>query len=178
MTNLDVWYAHADVDQVQARVRCPAEGKRQRKLIDKGMAKARTRDSMQELAKLTRVVDGRPRIICRPAAAGPDRRPAARRYGPAAFDSADRGPDRQVPADAGDRPPVPARARSSSCDMARKVVGVGSVGTRCWIVLMLGRDESDPLFLQVKEAEASVLAASSGPASTPTRASGWSPASG
>ena len=43
--------------------------------------------------------------------------------------------------------------------MARKVVGVGSVGTRCWIVLMLGRDESDPLFLQVKEAEQSVLAA-------------------
>jgi uncharacterized protein (DUF2252 family) len=43
------------------------------------------------------------------------------------------------------------------CDMARKVVGVGSVGTRCWIVLMLGRDDSDPLFLQVKEAEASVL---------------------
>ena len=41
--------------------------------------------------------------------------------------------------------------------MARKVVGVGSVGTRCWIVLMLGRDQSDPLFLQVKEAEASVL---------------------
>ena len=41
--------------------------------------------------------------------------------------------------------------------MARKVVGVGSVGTRCWIVLMLGRDEADPLFLQVKEAEVSVL---------------------
>src|SRR5205823_6501881 len=44
-----------------------------------------------------------------------------------------------------------------AADMARKVVGVGSVGTRCWIILMLGRDESDPLFLQVKEAEASVL---------------------
>src|SRR5437763_17100563 len=43
------------------------------------------------------------------------------------------------------------------CDMARKVVGVGSVGTRCWIVLMLGRDSSDPLLLQVKEAEAAVL---------------------
>src|SRR5258708_18906275 len=42
--------------------------------------------------------------------------------------------------------------------MARKVVGVGSVGTRCWIVLLLGRDPTDPLFLQVKEAEASVLA--------------------
>ena len=63
--------------------------------------------------------------------------------------------------------------------MARKVVGVGSVGTRCWILLMLGRDESDPLFLQVKEAEASVLEpASPAPASTPTRASGSSPASG
>jgi uncharacterized protein (DUF2252 family) len=44
-------------------------------------------------------------------------------------------------------------------DLARKVVGVGSVGTWCWIVLMLGRDESDPLFLQVKEADKSVLAA-------------------
>jgi uncharacterized protein (DUF2252 family) len=42
-------------------------------------------------------------------------------------------------------------------DMARKVVGVGSVGTRCWIILMLGRDQSDPLFLQIKEAQASVL---------------------
>ena len=62
--------------------------------------------------------------------------------------------------------------------MARKVVGVGSVGTRCWIVLLLGRDDDDPLFLQVKEAEASVLSRSSGPASTPTRASGWSRASG
>ena len=63
--------------------------------------------------------------------------------------------------------------------MARKVVGVGSVGTRCWIVLMLGRDESDPLFLQVKEAEAvGAQPISSAPASTPTRASGWSPASG
>ena len=43
-------------------------------------------------------------------------------------------------------------------DMARKVVGVGSVGTRCWIVLLNGRDEDDPLFLQVKEAQRSVVA--------------------
>ena len=42
-------------------------------------------------------------------------------------------------------------------DIARKVVGVGSVGTRAWVVLMLGRDEEDPLLLQVKEAQASVL---------------------
>ena len=42
-------------------------------------------------------------------------------------------------------------------EMARKVVGVGSVGTRAWVVLMMGRDGQDPLFLQAKEAEASVL---------------------
>ena len=63
-------------------------------------------------------------------------------------------------------------------DLARKVVGVGSVGTRCWIVLMLGRDESDPLFLQVKEAEASVLSRFAASANTRTRASGWWRASG
>ena len=54
--------------------------------------------------------------------------------------------------------------RSSTC--ARKVVGVGSVGTRAWILLLLGRDGQDPLFLQAKEAEASVLERSSGRAST------------
>ena len=58
------------------------------------------------------------------------------------------------------------------CDMARKVVGVGSVGTRCWIVLMLGRDEADPLFLQVKETEASMLSRFVGASKTPIRASG------
>jgi uncharacterized protein (DUF2252 family) len=61
-TNLDVWYAHADPDQVRADFEAQMK-KRQRKLADKGMAKARTRDSMQELAKLTHLVDGRPRII-------------------------------------------------------------------------------------------------------------------
>ena len=62
---------------------------------------------------------------------------------------------------------------------ARKVVGVGSVGTRCYILLLMGRDEADPLVLQVKEAQASVLEAVRGrPAPTPTTASGWWPASG
>ncbi len=63
-------------------------------------------------------------------------------------------------------------------DFARKVVGVGSVGTRAWIALMLGRDGSDPLFLQIKEAEASVLEEFVGRASSATTASGWSSASG
>jgi hypothetical protein len=65
MTNLDVWYAHADIDQLRAEFDSQMK-KRQRKIIDKGMAKARTRDSMQEVAKLTRIVDGRPRIISDP----------------------------------------------------------------------------------------------------------------
>ena len=63
-------------------------------------------------------------------------------------------------------------------EMARKVVGVGSVGTRAWVALMMGRDGQDPLFLQAKEAEASVSSPTSARASSETTASGWSRASG
>ena len=155
MTNLDVWYARADVTDLRAQFDTQLRA-RQRKMLDKGLAKARTRDSMQELAKLTRTVDGRPRIISDPPLLVPV--------------------DELIPADI-DRDVVVAALKGliakyqrtletdrryllhqyEYCDMARKVVGVGSVGTRCWIVLMLGRDEADPLFLQVKEAEESVL---------------------
>src|SRR5690348_7073584 len=62
MTNLDVWYAHADITELRAQFDARLR-ERQRKYLDKGLAKARTRDSMQELAKLTRIVDGRPRIV-------------------------------------------------------------------------------------------------------------------
>src|SRR5215470_11811984 len=65
MTNLDVWYARADVTELRAQFDTQLRA-RQRKAMDKGLAKARTRDSMQELAKLTRTVDGRPRIISDP----------------------------------------------------------------------------------------------------------------
>jgi uncharacterized protein (DUF2252 family) len=153
MTNLDVWYARADVEQVRLSSQL---GGRQRKVVEEGMAKARTRDSMQELAKMTHSVDGRPRIISDPPLLVPI--------------------DELVPADT-DRHTIQSELTDllakyrrtletdrrflleqfEFCDMARKVVGVGSVGTRCWIVLLLGRDDSDPLFLQVKEAEASVL---------------------
>jgi len=155
MTNLDIWYASADVNELRAQYDAEFRA-RQRKLMDKGLAKARTRDSMQELAKLTRTVDGRPRIISDPPLLVPV--------------------DELIPAEI-DRSVFVAELQGliakyqrtletdrryllhqfEYCDMARKVVGVGSVGTRCWIILMLGRDETDPLFLQVKEAEASVL---------------------
>ena len=155
MTNLDIWYAHADLDDLRAQFDSQMKA-RQRKMVDKGMAKARTRDSMQEVAKLTHLVDGRPKIIADPPLLVPITDLLPRQMDQAAFEA-------QIQ-------DLLAKYRRTLetdrrflletfeyADMARKVVGVGSVGTRCWIILMLGRDESDPLFLQVKEAEASVL---------------------
>ena len=155
MSNLDVWYAHADVDQLQAEYDSELK-KRQRKAVGKGMAKARTADSMQAVAKLTHLVDGRPRIIADPPLLVPIADLLPTDTDQAAFEAQIKDllatyqgtleTDRRYLLE-----------QYEYADMARKVVGVGSVGTRCWIVLMFGRDESDPLFLQVKEAEASVL---------------------
>jgi uncharacterized protein (DUF2252 family) len=155
MTNLDVWYAHADLDQLRAEFDSQLK-KRQRKLVAKGMAKARTRDSMQEVAKLTHLVDGRPRIISEPPLLVPVAELLPKQMDQAAFEA-------QIKDLLGKyRRTLETDRRFlletfEYADLARKVVGVGSVGTRCWIVLMLGRDESDPLFLQVKEADVSVL---------------------
>ena len=155
MTNLDVWYAHVDVDELRAQFDAQLK-QRQRKKLDKDLAKARTRDSMQEVTKLTRLVDGRPRIISDPPLIVPIDELLPKHEDSAKFRSQLLGliakyrrtleTDRRFLLE-----------QYEFADMARKVVGVGSVGTRCWIVLMLGRDESDPLFLQVKEADASVL---------------------
>jgi uncharacterized protein (DUF2252 family) len=155
MTNLDVWYASADVNELRAQFNAQLRA-RQRKLLDKGMAKARTRDSMQELAKLTRMVDGRPRIVSDPPLVVPVDEMIRDDTERATFEAAlVRLIARYQRTLETDRRYL--LQQFEYCDMARKVVGVGSVGTRCWIVLMLGRDETDPLFLQVKEAEASVL---------------------
>ena len=155
-SNLDVWYTQVDMDDFRARFDGLLKD-RQRKVLDKGLVKARTRDSMQELGKLTRMEDGQPRIISEPPIIVPLRDLLGELAG--AVDIAKElrdlvgkyrrtlQPDRRVLLEQYD-----------FADIARKVVGVGSVGTRCWIILMLGRDESDPLFLQVKEAEESVLA--------------------
>ena len=155
MTNLEVWYARADIDELRTQL-APQLKTRQRKAVDQGMAKARTRDSMQEVAKLTRLVDGRPRIIADPPLIVPIDQLTPDEMDPGSIEAqvADLlakyrrtlETDRRILID-----------QFEFCDLARKVVGVGSVGTRCWIALMLGRDTSDPLFLQIKEAEASVL---------------------
>jgi uncharacterized protein (DUF2252 family) len=155
MTNLDVWYTHADLDQVRADFEAQMKT-RQRKMADKAMAKARTRDSMQEVAKLTRLVDGRPRIIADPPLLVPIADLLPKQMDQEAF----QGQVKNLLAAYRRTLETDRRFLLETfefADMARKVVGVGSVGTRCWIILMLGRDESDPLFLQVKEAEASVL---------------------
>ena len=155
MSNLDVWYAHADVDQLQAEYDSELK-KRQRKAVGKGMAKARTADSMQEVAKLTHLVDGRPRIIADPPLIVPiaDLLPKDTDQATFAAQIKDLLTTYQGTLETDRRFLL---EQYEYADMARKVVGVGSVGTRCWIVLMLGRDTSDPLFLQVKEADVSVL---------------------
>ncbi len=155
MTDLDVWYAHADLDDLRATFASQLK-KRQRKLVDQGMAKARTRDSMQEVGKLTRLVDGKPQIISEPPLLVPVSELLPKELDLAAFWA------QLEDLIAKYRRTLETDRRYlleqyEAADMARKVVGVGSVGTRCWIILMLGRNESDPLFLQVKEAEASVL---------------------
>jgi uncharacterized protein (DUF2252 family) len=155
MTNLEVWYARADIEELRTQLE-PQLKARQRKQVDQGMAKARTRDSMQEVAKLTRLVNGRPQIIADPPLIVPIDQLTPDEMDRASLEAQVTDllakyrrtleTDRRILID-----------QFEFCDLARKVVGVGSVGTRCWIALMLGRDTNDPLFLQVKEAEASVL---------------------
>jgi uncharacterized protein (DUF2252 family) len=155
MTNLEVWYAHADIDELRARFDSQLRA-RQRKLLDKDLAKARTRDSMEQLGKLTQTTDGRPRIVSGPPVLIPVAELLATEKERLSFrdeiTSLIAGYQRTLESDR-----KYLLQQYEFCDMAMKVVGVGSVGTRCWIILMLGRDDSDPLFLQVKEAEASVL---------------------
>ena len=159
--NLDVWYTQVDIEEIRARFDGLLKD-RQRMALDKGLAKARTRDSMQELRKLTRIEDGRPQIVPDPPVIVPLRDLLGELAGAVDIEKELKDligkyrrtlqPDRRVLLE-----------QYEFTDIARKVVGVGSVGTRCWIILMLGRDESDPLFLQVKEAEESVLARFAGP---------------
>jgi uncharacterized protein (DUF2252 family) len=165
MGTMEIWYAHLDEADLVKAMRSAAkaagkqtkEAKRGRKTAEKALAKARTRDSLQALSKLGELVDGRYRIISQPPIVVPARDLAAV-YGLSgeeidravreefrAYRATLRGDQRQL------------LERFQILDMARKVVGVGSVGTRAFIVLLQGRDQHDPLFLQVKEATASVL---------------------
>jgi len=155
--NLEVFYASADITALERRLRNRLTA-RQRSMLARGAVKARTRDSMQALGKLTKVVDGKPRIVADPPLVVP-----LASLLPADVDKTGIEDelvallDRYKRTLAGDRKYLLDQYRHDVADIARKVVGVGSVGTRCWILLLQGRDETDPLFLQMKEAGPSAL---------------------
>ncbi|MET9660467.1 DUF2252 domain-containing protein [Streptomyces sp. NPDC006510] len=160
MRNLDVWYSRIDIGRLEA-LASQQLAKRGRKKLARAAAKARTRDNLQAFDKLTETVDGQPRIAADPPLLVPaaDLLPEGER-------DAMRELFRGLLTRYGRSLPSDRRALLSDfrfVDMARKVVGVGSVGTRCWIILMLGRDGEDPLLLQAKEADTSVLAPHVGP---------------
>ena len=153
--DLEVWYTRVDIDTLGPALAAQVDAST-RKQAGKLAAKARTRDSMDALSKLTRTVDGVPRIVSKPplivsldelAEGARDEalvllRGVMQEYRGTLQD------DRRVLLDS-----------YELADFARKVVGVGSVGTQAWIALLLGRDPRDALFLQIKEAQPSVYEA-------------------
>jgi uncharacterized protein (DUF2252 family) len=154
LRNFDVWYARIEVEEAARELQREISVE-ERKRIEKSLSKTRTKDSLRAFAKLTELVDGEPRIVSDPPLIVPlaELVPTAEEPDASkAFQTLIRSYRRTLPAD---RRRLLERFRY--VDAARKVVGVGSVGTRAWIVLLLGRDNDDPLFLQAKEAEASVL---------------------
>ena len=168
MKTLDVWYAHLSEDELLAAVRAAITDfsgagkeakalKKQEKRAKEAARKARSRDSVQALAKLGELVDGRYRIVSQPPFIVPLRE--ARTIYPEFPENAGTAIEQQLAAYG--RTLQPDRRalleRFEFVDGARKVVGVGSVGTRAFIVLLQGNDEHDPLFLQLKEASRSVL---------------------
>ncbi|MCX5057136.1 DUF2252 domain-containing protein [Streptomyces sp. NBC_00201] len=164
--NLGVWYAQFDDNWVRNQFGADLSA-RGRDRWARAAAKARSHDTLQVFDKLTHVVDGKRRIVPDPPLITrledlmPDDqrgqleqqiRRLVERYGTTLQS------DRRFLLE-----------QYQLADIARKVVGVGSVGTRCWIVLLLGRDDEDPLFLQAKEADQSVLAPHVGDSEYPTQ---------
>jgi len=146
MGDLDVWYAHLDAQTMLERLRAEHDTELEKTLARK-VAKARSNDGRRALATLAHRVDGKVEIVSKPPVIVPlaELSDGAESDGHirSVFQSYRRSltRDRRVLLD-----------RFRLVSVARKVVGIGSVGTRCWLLLLLGRDQEDPLFLQVKEA--------------------------
>jgi uncharacterized protein (DUF2252 family) len=166
-TALEVWYAHADADAIKARfdeaaARSRGLSARQRKAAARTMAKARTKDNLGALGRFAGGQDGRPEIVADPPLIVPLRDLVEEGMDTAVMEEQLQGmldvyrtslePERRALLD-----------QYRLVDFARKVVGVGSVGTRSWMFLLLGDDERDPLFLQAKEAGPSALEQFVGP---------------
>jgi uncharacterized protein (DUF2252 family) len=155
MPNLEVWYAHLEMETLLPQLQSQFDPKRV-KAVQRNVAKARTRDSVQAFTKLTSETDGEPRIVSDPPLIVPME------------ELLPEGTELKKTTDLlirllrtyrktleTDRRHLLEQFRFAH--IARKVVGVGSVGTRAWVILLLGRDGGDPLLLQAKEAQESVL---------------------
>ena len=153
---MDVWYAHLDVEDALARYRSQLKPKRV-KATEKLVAKAHTKDSMKAQSKLTTVADGRRQIISDPPLIEPIEEVFADEQAAELYHEIEQVLGEYRRTLQSDRRHM--LEYFTMVQVARKVVGVGSVGTRCWMVLMEGADGTEPLFLQVKEAQTSVLAA-------------------
>lgn len=150
--NLEVWYTKMDVETV-AKGWAAAAGEKEVATFRRNLAKTRAKDRMRALSKLTREVEGKLRIVSEPPLIVPIDELVGE-------DAGIEAGVLKIIADYRDTLSEDRRALLDGyrfVDAAQKVVGVGSVGTRAWIVLMLGRDGGDPLFLQAKEAQRSVL---------------------
>jgi uncharacterized protein (DUF2252 family) len=156
---LDVWYAHLDVEAAVREFRSQLKA-RGAKLTDKMVAKAHTQDSMRALSKLTTVVGGQRRIISSPPLIEPIEEIVADARAAAMYEHIRAVLGKYQRTLQSDRRHL--LESFALVQVARKVVGVGSVGTRAWILLMDGADGTEPLVLQAKEAQTSVLAAHCG----------------
>ncbi|MFC9927093.1 DUF2252 domain-containing protein [Streptomyces sp. NPDC127190] len=160
MRTLDVWYAQDDADRMRELLAASMTGRARRRTAE-ATARARTRTHLEAFARLTRVTAEGRRIAPEPPLVTP-LRDLPTGPGPGG------GPEERLRtvlegyADSLSSERRYLLGRYRLVDMARKVVGVGSVGTRCWILLLLGKDDGDPLLLQAKEAQESVLAAYTG----------------
>jgi uncharacterized protein (DUF2252 family) len=174
MSNLDLWYSRIDVDEIAALVVEHGSGK-DRKRFEANVAKARSKDSLRALAKLTTTVDGEPRIASDPPlivpieeiAGGEEFDHTGFMHGVIRSYRRTLSPDRRQLLE-----------RFRYVHAARKVVGVGSVGARAWIVLMLGRDEADPLSCRSRKRRRQCSSRTWARASSTTTASALSKANG
>jgi uncharacterized protein (DUF2252 family) len=166
MRDLDVWYARMDIEKVlndlgdelglTGKKRAERSLSKAKAQAEKTLAKARTRDSMQALDKLTEVVDGETRFVSNPPLLVPIEELVPEVEGALLTERMHELLRSYRHTLQSDRRHLLNQFRFVS--IARKVVGVGSVGTRAWVLLMVGSDGQDPLLLQAKEAQESVLA--------------------
>ena len=150
---LQVWYQQLDLQQIADAL----PSKTDRKSLDRGLAKARKHNSVRALGKLTETIDGNLQIRSQPPLLIPLRHLTEHVDPHLVRTTLEENLKEYIASLASDRRFL--MGRFTVQDIALKVVGVGSVGRRAWVVLLTGRDHAEPLFLQIKEATASVLEA-------------------